>query len=208
MDQAGNVESPPKTASFTITADSTPPVTTSNTQATYTGNANITLTATDNGTAGVQATYYQIDGGPVQTGTSVFVPRVGSGSQPHTLTFWSVDYSGNVESATTENFTIVGLGTIRLVWWDADVNPSHAPGANEWANWTIRAGGSSGPIVASGSGTGPWDGVDDELVPVSATPYYVYTYYQYWDGSIFEQDSTIFPNVVVDTPGQVVTVHY
>jgi hypothetical protein len=50
--------------------------------------------------------------------------------------------------------------------------------------------------------------VDDEVVPVSATPYYVYIYYQYWDGSIFEQDSTIFPSVAVSTPGEVVTLHY
>ncbi len=44
--------SPHKTANFTVTADTTPPVTTSNAQATYTGNANITLTATDNGSSG------------------------------------------------------------------------------------------------------------------------------------------------------------
>jgi hypothetical protein len=209
VDQAGNAEIP-HTTGFTITADTTPPVTTSNAQATYTGNANITLFPSDDSSAGVKATYYQLDGGPTQTGTSVFVPRVGSDAQPHTLTFWSEDYSGNVEAPNTVNFTIVGQGTIRLVWWDADVNPAHAPGSGEWAEWTIRRGGSTGPIVASGRQDGPWDGVDDEVVAVSATPYWVYVYYQYWnpDAGFYDQDSTIFSSVLVDTAGETVRLQY
>ena len=210
VDQAGNVESPHKTASFSVAADTTPPVTTSNAQATYTGNANITLTATDNGSAGVMATYYRLDGGPVQTGTFLTVPRVGSNPQPHTLAFWSEDYAGNVEATKTVNFTIVGTATVRLVWWDADVNPAHAPGAGEWADWTIRVGGPSGPIVSTGHRVGPWSGVDDIVLPVSATPYRVYVYYQYWDpgAGFYDQDSTTFPSVLLNTPGTVTRLQY
>ncbi|MCG2808257.1 MAG: hypothetical protein L6413_08360, partial [Coriobacteriia bacterium] len=65
VDVAGNTETH-KTASFTITApvpvDTTAPVTTSNSVATYVSSASITLAATDAG-SGVANTYYRLDSG-------------------------------------------------------------------------------------------------------------------------------------------------
>ena len=82
-------------------ADTTPPVTTSNAQASYVDSASITLTATDAGN-GVAATYYTVNGGTTKTGTTVSL--VGAGS--YTVRFWSVDNDGNTEAAKTANVTI------------------------------------------------------------------------------------------------------
>ena len=105
VDVAGNIETPHKTAAFTITApvpvDTTAPVTTSDAKATYVSSAAIKLTATDAG-SGVAATYYRLDGGAQLTGTAVNVTAVGA----HTLQFWSVDVAGNVELFKTAAFTI------------------------------------------------------------------------------------------------------
>jgi hypothetical protein len=106
VDVAGNIEGR-SSASFTITAppvlDTTAPVTTSDAGSTYVSAATILLTATDNaGGSGVAATYYTIDGGTQASGTTIDVSGVGS----HTITFWSVDAAGNVESATTATFEI------------------------------------------------------------------------------------------------------
>ena len=103
VDVAGNIETPHTTVSFTVT-DSIAPATTSDAQTTYTDSATITLTATDNpGGSGVDATRYILDGGAEATGTVVTVSTAGS----HTLEFWSVDVSGNVETPhTTVSFTV------------------------------------------------------------------------------------------------------
>ena len=104
VDKAGNVEIH-KTASFTVTApvpvDATAPVTVSNAVASYVSNAVITLSATDVGT-GVANTYYILDGGLQSAGTSVNVSTLGA----HTLQFWSVDKTGNIELHKTAAFTI------------------------------------------------------------------------------------------------------
>ena len=104
VDVAGNVETR-KTASFTITApvpvDTTAPITTSDAKATYVSSAAIKLTATDAG-SGVASTYYVVDGGTQTAGTSINVTALGA----HTITFWSVDVAGNVETHKTASFTI------------------------------------------------------------------------------------------------------
>jgi FtsP/CotA-like multicopper oxidase with cupredoxin domain len=75
--------------------DTTPPTTTSNAVASYDNSATILLTATDGvGGSGVDQTYYAIDGGPTQTGTTVVASTIGT----HTLSFWSKDLAGNIES--------------------------------------------------------------------------------------------------------------
>jgi hypothetical protein len=105
VDNAGNYESA-KIATYTVLAnDTTPPHTTSDATSTYVGPATISLTATDNsGIAPV--TYYQVDSGPVATGTVVNVPGPATGSQSHVLHFWSIDVSGNEELPhNTANFT-------------------------------------------------------------------------------------------------------
>ncbi|WP_197080918.1 endo-alpha-N-acetylgalactosaminidase family protein [Gordoniibacillus kamchatkensis] len=56
----------------------------------------VTLTASDSG-SGVAGTYYSVDGGAKQQGTSVTITAEGS----HTLSYWSVDKAGNVEAPHT-----------------------------------------------------------------------------------------------------------
>lgn len=207
VDQAGNVESPPRTASFTIAEDTTPPITTSNAGAAYYNPVTIRLTATDNSSTGVKATYYTLNGGPVQTGTSIYIPKPASGTVSYTLQFWSEDYSGNVETPKTASFTMTGgEGTIRLVWGDSDIT-GNPPPAGSYAYWYIRRGTSGGALVASGSGAMPgWDGVDDVVVPVSNVPYFVdiWWYYPPWG---FE-DNTIYSNIYLLSHGGLVRLPY
>ena len=205
LDQSGNVEAP-KAATFEVIADTTPPVTTSNAQATYYQGALITLSASDASSLGVMATRFQLDGGPVQTGTKVSVPGI-TGTVAHSLLFWSEDWSGNVEPAHTAAFTITsGTGTIRLVWGNSDIT-GPPPEPDAWAEWFIHKGPYTGPIVASGSGSNPgWSGVDDVVVPVSPTPYFVDIWW--WDTQYGWDDNTTYPSVLVSTPGQVIRLSY
>jgi len=206
VDQNGNVEAVTHTASFTVLADTTAPVTTSNAQPTYFTPAGITLTAADASTLGVRATYYTLDGGPTQTGTYIAVPQPASGTVAHTLTFWSEDWSGNVESPNTANFTITGgSGTLRLVWGDSDVSGPPGPGSE--ASWVVRRGSWTGTIVASGWGAYPdWDGVDDVVVPVSAQPYFVIV--DWWDDTGGYWDQSVFGNIYIQTDGQLERLSY
>lgn len=57
----------------------------------------VTLTTTD-GLSGLKDTFYQLDGGAVQTYHSPFDVPVGG---LHTVTYWGVDVADNVESAQT-----------------------------------------------------------------------------------------------------------
>ncbi len=209
VDQDGNFEPTPKKVSFTVTQDTEPPTTTSDAKLSYTQGGLITLTATDNSTLGVKNTYYRLDDGsgnaPIQTGAKVTIPAT-NGFISYTLTFWSEDWSGNVEPENIVNFSVTsGSGTIRLVWGDSDVLGSPCPDDPEAsANWTVLAGNR---IVASGSGSCPgWSGVDDILVQVGSTQYLVIV--EWWDSSSGWDEETWFPNVMVTTPGQVVRLSY
>jgi len=203
--QYGNTELAPKYVFFSIIEDNTPPVTTSNAQATYNQGATITLTATDDSPRGVKTTYYSLNGGPVQTGTTVTIPAT-SGTIAYTLTFWSEDWAGNIETEKSVSFTVTsGTGTIRLVWGNSDTNPADRPAGEDWADWIVRSGGWSGPVVATGSGASPnWDGVDDIAVSIDSTPYFVEIFWS-WDG---EEGGSNFSNVYVTTPGQIVRLSY
>jgi hypothetical protein len=207
VDQFGTTEASHNLVSFTIVSDTTPPTTTSNAQSAYSQGALITLTATDDSTQGVKYTYYSLNGGSTQTGTSINIPAT-PGVISYTLVFWSVDWSGNIETQNSVTFTVTsGNGTIRLVWWDCDVDPSHVPTGTDKANWTIRRGGSSGPVVASGSGASPnWSGINDIPVPVTPTPYFVRV--NWWDSWGGYYEITEFPTVYVTTPGQIVKLNY
>ena len=91
-----------------VSADTTPPVTTSDLKPTYTGPTSIHLFATDIGTSGVANTYYKLDGGATKTGIALGVTGVSS----HTLEYWSVDKWGNEESPhPTATFQITGTTT-------------------------------------------------------------------------------------------------
>ena len=207
VDQVGNVESPANTATFTIAEDTVAPTTTSNAHATYYSPANITFTATDNGSV-APTTYYTINGGPTQSGTSVYIP-LQPGTFNYTLQFWSEDWSGNVEAMHTVNFTVIGgTGTLRLVWGSSDVNGSPCdldPEAK--ANWTVQNG--IVPVTsgaASCSDPGGWSGVNDIAVQVSGTPYSVTVNWWNSDGQWWE--STDFNNINVTSDGQVERLAY
>lgn len=76
-----------------VAKDVTPPVTTASAPSGWVNaSATVTLSATDD-SSGVAATYYTVDGGPTQTGTSFVL----SGDGEHDITYWSVDNAGNVE---------------------------------------------------------------------------------------------------------------
>lgn len=79
--------------------DHTAPTTTSDAKATYAGTALIHLTAHDNvGGSGVASTLYSLDSGAQTVGTAISTSVLGA----HTIEFWSVDASGNIE--TPHNF--------------------------------------------------------------------------------------------------------
>ncbi|MBI5441689.1 MAG: hypothetical protein HY900_10840 [Deltaproteobacteria bacterium] len=206
LDQFGSAEADHHTESFTVVGDSAPPATTSNARATYYQGARITLTASDASTLGVKATYYRVNGGDVQTGTDIVIPAA-NGTIAYTLTFWSEDWSGNVEGAKTATFTVTsGSGTIRLVWGDSDLTGSPCSGDPEakatWTVWRID----TGAVVATGSGGCPnWSGVDDVAVPPSTAAYAVGI--DWWDSWEGYYDQTLFYDVYV-TAGQVVQLNY
>ncbi|MFC5402145.1 OmpL47-type beta-barrel domain-containing protein [Cohnella soli] len=79
------------------TPDNMAPVTTDNAPSGWINHdCTVNLSASDSG-SGVAATYYSVDGGARQTGTSVKLTTDGV----HTLTYWSVDRAGNTESKHT-----------------------------------------------------------------------------------------------------------
>jgi uncharacterized protein YkwD len=78
--------------------DNTPPHTDSDAQPSYVGYAVIHLTATDGG-SGVASTWWRMDGGTAQQGTTASVATTGT----HTAQFWSVDVAGNTEPVDADN---------------------------------------------------------------------------------------------------------
>jgi hypothetical protein len=83
------------------TPDTVAPTTVSDATSSYVGDTTIHLTATDNvGGRGVDSTYFILDGGSATLGTTINVTAPTSGSQAHTLQFYSVDKAGNVETTT------------------------------------------------------------------------------------------------------------
>jgi hypothetical protein len=83
--------------------DTTAPTTTSNAKASYLSSALITMSAVDNaGGSGVAHTYYVLDALPQAEGLTVSTSVIGS----HTLSFWSVDVAGNIETHNVVTFDI------------------------------------------------------------------------------------------------------
>jgi hypothetical protein len=165
------------------------------------------LSATDNSSAGVKATYYTLNGGPVlayQPGTNIVVPQLPD-TTSYTLQFWSEDLTGNVEGVNTKVFTVHGQATIRLVWSNSDIDGSpctSVPGAA--VAWTIRSGTI---LVATGSdGCPDWSGVNDVLVSPGKT--YSVTIDWYWDGGVYFEDQVHYPSVAVPTSGEVLRLQY
>ncbi|WP_390881327.1 OmpL47-type beta-barrel domain-containing protein [Bacillus bingmayongensis] len=84
--------------------DTTSPVTTDNAPTDWVNkDVTVDLTATDNdGGSGVASTYYQLDNGSTQSGNEIKISDEGV----HTLTYWSVDNAGNVETQHTTTVKI------------------------------------------------------------------------------------------------------
>jgi hypothetical protein len=206
VDQAGNEELPHNFAYLTISADTIPPVTTSDANSHYENAATITLAATDN--ASVFTTYYSLNGGPTETGTSIYIPEL-SGNISYTLEFWSVDWTGNEELPhNSANFTIHGgEGTIRLVWGDSDLTGlSPCLGDSEArVDWEINRPGFSTINGSAGCSTNPnWSGVNDITVPVSLSLYYV----DIWWFDSADAELVEYPYTEVSTAGQVIRLPY
>jgi hypothetical protein len=84
-------------------ADTIAPVTTDNAPSgTVNQDTAVILTPTDSGGSGLQATYYTVDGGAQQTGTTVALTTDGT----HTIVYWSVDWAGNIEQKHTVTVTV------------------------------------------------------------------------------------------------------
>lgn len=102
IDNAGNIET---TNSITVKIDKTVPTTSHSISGVlgsdgwYVSDVNITLTSSDV-ISGIANTYYQINNGAAQTGTSITLTQEGS----HTINYWSADNAGNQEQES--NITI------------------------------------------------------------------------------------------------------
>lgn len=83
----------------------------------YSSAVKVTLSASD-ATSGVSATYYQVDGGAVQTYSGVFTI---SSTGNHTVAYYSRDVAGNYESTKSVNFWIKSPTTTVIT---SSVNPS------------------------------------------------------------------------------------
>ena len=118
-DNAGNTAS---ASSAPVKIDLTAP-TTSAVAPTGWNNTSVTvnLNATDN-LSGVFATYYIVDGGAQQMGTSVAFSAEGD----HTLQYWSVDNAGNTETAHTIH--------VKIDKTPPTLIPGQTPPANSF-NW-------------------------------------------------------------------------
>jgi hypothetical protein len=103
-DLAGNATT---ASSSPVKIDLTPPTTSASAVPSGFTNADVsvTLTAADN-LSGVAQTLFTIDGGANQTGSTVTFSTDGV----HTLTYWSVDIAGNVETAHAVTVSIDKTG--------------------------------------------------------------------------------------------------
>jgi hypothetical protein len=115
------------TASTTVNIkviDTTPPTTTDDAPINWVNHdVAVHLAATDSG-SGVAATYFTLDGGTEQTGTTVDVTEEGV----HSLVYWSVDNAGNVESKHTVSVKIDKTPPMTT----AALSPAQPDGLNGW----------------------------------------------------------------------------
>jgi len=138
----------PQAALFVTASDVTPPVTAAalsaapNAAGWYNGPVSVTLSAQDDD-SGVAATYYSLDGASAARATT---PVSVSGDGVHSLSFWSVDVAGNVETAKTE--------TIRI---DATL-PTATAGADQAR--IFPPNGALVPVTISGRLTDALSGLD------------------------------------------------
>ena len=141
-------------------SDVTPPVTTDDApQGWVNKDTKVTFTALDD-RSGVAATYFTVDGGTQQTGSSVTLTAEGT----HTIVYWSVDWAGNVEqphtisvkidktapadATFTANITALTNSnvTVTIGYPDDAAVKEYKVGAGAWTAYTA-------PVVLSDNGT-------------------------------------------------------
>ena len=141
-------------------SDATPPVTTDDApQGWVNKDTKVTFTALDD-RSGVAATYFTVDGGTQQTGSSVTLTAEGT----HTIVYWSVDGAGNVEqphtisvkidktapadATFTANITALTNSnvTVTIGYPDDAAVKEYKVGAGAWTAYTA-------PVVLSDNGT-------------------------------------------------------
>lgn len=112
-----------------------------NLNGTYTDPVTVTLSATAASGYTVAYTYYTVDGGAQQTYSSPF-NVTGSGS--HTITYWSVDNSGVIESAHTKTFIEVSSPMITYYTSNngSSFSRSSTPYASGLTTQTVNSDGS------------------------------------------------------------------
>ncbi len=123
-DVAGNTTTATSTA---VNIDRTAPLTAVSSVPDWSNTSvSLTLSPTDN-LSGVASTNYTIDGGALQSGTSVALTTEGV----HTVQFWSTDVAGNVEATHT---TIVKIDATAPI-----ITESQSPSANGagWNNTNV-----------------------------------------------------------------------
>ena len=129
--------------SVTVRIDRTAPVT----QATE-ADGTVTFTATDN-LSGVLTTFYQVDGGEVQSGTTVTITAPGA----HTVTYWSADKAANLEAP--QSLTVsVGSGDTTPPVTTADPEPP-TDWVREWTLHLTATDDQSGVAATYVTGYGP-----------------------------------------------------
>jgi len=153
VDNAGNTE---VQHNATIRIDKTAPVTINNAPKSWMNtDVTVNLNATDS-ISGVSATYYTLNGGIQQTGTSVSIAAEGT----HTLIYWSVDNAGNLESKTTSTIQIDKTAPVTTAAEDR-INSQ-----NEWYN--------SNPTLTL-TAVDKHSGITQTLYRINSGPWVIYT---------------------------------
>jgi hypothetical protein len=141
-DRAGNTASASVTG---INIDMTPPATVATAPSGWqSSDVTVTLAATDQ-LSGLKATYFSVDGGPVQAGNALSLTLDGI----HTITYWSEDIAGNMEQPQSLTVQIDRSGpTISHV-------QAPLPNADGWNNTPVTVTFTCWDSVGIASCTGP-----------------------------------------------------
>ncbi len=145
VDNAGNVE---ETRTSDVRIDAVAPVTTSDALASYVLTATVGLSAEDTA-SGVASTWYRLDGGPVQIGTTLATSQRGS----HSLEFGSVDVAGNREQTKTADFDVLAASHVYpgLDRYDTAVTASRSRFPTGSVDTVIVATGQDFPDALAGA---------------------------------------------------------
>ena len=192
-DYSGNAETP-NTATFTVTRDVTPPVTTCDAVggSTYIGGQTFTLSASDGNGTGVAGTWYQLDGGAWTKSTSIPVAAPSSGTAPHTISWYSRDVAGNQEATSSVSFSIsAGASPASPVLTpvpDVSFDYDNDPPPTLTLLWTSVIAPDGDPcryeieLISQYPYSGPLNWASATVVPVSGTSYTApfYGAFHYW----------------------------